>query len=72
MKAAAVPALSSPIREALLSCASRGNQLAIDALETIRRLEAGEPVGDEYRRRLEMLLYVSDLDPLPTVGSALQ
>jgi len=61
--------VGSPIREALDTCAVRGNRLAIDALETIRRLETGEPVGERYLRRLEMVLEVSNLDPLPTVGS---
>ena len=47
-----IPGPLSPLRGALSSCAIEGNQFAIDALETIRRIEAGEPVGAVYAERL--------------------
>lgn len=47
-----IPGKFSPIRAALSSCAIEGNQFAIDALETIRRAEAKEPVGERYFRAL--------------------
>ncbi len=37
---------------ALSSCAIEGNGFAIDAIETIRRVKAGEPVGVGYVERL--------------------
>jgi hypothetical protein len=43
-----VPGPLSTIREAMHSCAIEGNRFAIEALETIRRVEAGEPVGQRY------------------------
>lgn len=43
-----IPGPLSSIRYALSTCAIEGNQLAIDALETIRRVEAGEPIGKRY------------------------
>lgn len=40
------------MREALASCALSGNRFAIEALETIRRASAGEPVGERYVKAL--------------------
>ena len=51
-----VPGAMSFTRAALSSCAIENNQLAIDALETIRRVEVGEPVGEHYARRLNWLM----------------
>ena len=36
------------IKEAFASCAIENNRLAEICLETLRRLEAGEPVSDRY------------------------
>lgn len=69
MNAAACLVPCCPIIEALKICAARGNHLAINALESIRRLEAGEPVEDESRERLEMILEVSGLEVLPADGN---
>ena len=47
-----MPGPFSTTRAALSSCAIEGNQFAIDALETIRRVEAGEPIGLRYAEAL--------------------
>lgn len=36
------------LRESLASCAIEGNRLGEICCETIRRLDAGEPVSDRY------------------------
>lgn len=51
-----IPGPLSPLRGALASCAIEGNQFAIDALETIRRVEAGLPVGERYARALNAFM----------------
>lgn len=51
-----IPGRFSPIRGSLASCAIEGNGFAIEALETIRRLEAGEPVGRRYCEQLNGFL----------------
>lgn len=53
-----IPGKFSTIRAGLSSCAIEGNQFAIDALETIRRVEAGEPVGATYVIRLNNWLSI--------------
>lgn len=55
-----IPGPMSPERGALASCAIEGNQFAIDALETIRRVEAGEAVGAKYVKRLNRFMEASD------------
>ena len=47
-----IPGRLSSIRFALATCAIEGNQFAIDALETIRRVEADESVGPRYAKAL--------------------
>lgn len=44
------------LREALASLAIDGNRVAITALETVRRIEAGEPVGKRYADALNALV----------------
>jgi hypothetical protein len=51
-----IPGPLSPIRAALSSCAIEGNQFAIDALETIRRVENHEPVGARFVQVLNEFL----------------
>lgn len=45
---AILPGLFSNARAALHSCAIEGDTLAIQILETVRRIEAREPVGELY------------------------
>ena len=40
------------LREGLARCAEERDQLAVECLETIRRIEAGEPVGVRYAEQL--------------------
>jgi hypothetical protein len=47
-----IPGKFSAVRAALSSCAIENNQFAIDALETIRRVENGEPVGQRFAEEL--------------------
>lgn len=47
-----IPGMMSSVRAAPSSAAIGGNQFAIEALETIRRIEHGEPVGIMYVNRL--------------------
>jgi hypothetical protein len=54
------PGHFSAIRAALSSCAIEGNQFAIDALETIRRAEVGEPVGLRYAERLNRFMRIEE------------
>ena len=54
-----IPGRFSSIRGALASCAIEHNQFAIDALETIRRVEADEPVGPRYVKRLNEFMMAS-------------
>jgi hypothetical protein len=51
-----IPGKCSMIRGALATCAIEGNQFAIDAIETIRRVDIGEPVGARYAKQLNEFL----------------
>ena len=51
-----IPGIGSPVRGALSSCAIEGNTFAIEALETIRRVECGEPVGLRYVEALDEIM----------------
>jgi hypothetical protein len=51
-----IPGPFSTCRAALSSCAIESNLLAIEALETIRRAEAGEPVGARYVNQLNWIM----------------
>lgn len=51
-----IPGPFSPLRDALSSCAIEGNQLAMEILETMRRVERGEPVGEKYARQINEFL----------------
>jgi len=51
-----IPGPLSPWRAVFATCAIEGNQFAIDALETIRRVEHGEPVGPRYAEALNQFL----------------
>lgn len=58
-----IPGPLSPLREALASCAIEDNQFAIDALETIRRVEVGEPVGERYAKALNDFMIAGESMP---------
>ncbi len=47
---------NAAVWHSLSSCAIENNQFAIDALETIRRVKAGEPVGLIYVQRLNAFM----------------
>jgi hypothetical protein len=55
-----VPGRYSTVRAALSSCAIENNQFSIDALDTIRRIEADEPVGPRYVRQLNRFMREQD------------
>ena len=57
-----IPARHSSLRDAMGSCALAGNPLAVELLYTIRRLEAGEPVGAGYVKQLERFMEDEDGD----------
>ena len=59
-----IPSPLSVVRGALASCALSGNQFAIDAMETIRRVEAGEPIGERYATALNDFMQSGSVEAL--------
>lgn len=51
-----IPGICSLTRASLSSCAMAGNKMAIECLETIRRVEAGEPIGLRYAKQLNKVM----------------
>lgn len=47
-----IPSSFNPAWHASSSCAIEGNQFAVDALETIRRVKFGDAIGIVYAERL--------------------